>query len=119
MLFADELTAVHSVSPWRVIDTDDPLVEIVGALAGAHLVLEQLADDGTARPLREITTLRSIYVRRPRPVRFRLVNASPASRVIVAGVASIFPVMKRIRTSLAADLADIDEDADEELREVA
>lgn len=119
MVFADELTAVHSVSPWRLIDTDDPLVEIDGELAGAHLVLEQLADDGAARALREITTLRSLYVRRPRPVRFRLVNASPASCVIVAGVASIFPVMKRIRTSMSADLADIGEDADEELLEVA
>ena len=116
MVFADELTAAHPVSPWRLIDSDEPLVEVDGDLAGAHLVFEQLADDGSARVLREITTLRGVYVRRPRPVRFRLVNASPATRVIVAGVASIFPVMRRIRMSLAADVG---EDEDEDVREVA
>lgn len=117
MLFADELTAAQPETPWRVIDIDEPLVELAGDLAGAMVVFEQLADDGSARPLREINELCGVYVRRPRPVRFRLVNASPASCVIVAGAASIFPVMKRIRTSLAADLADIEDE--DELLEVA
>ena len=114
MTFCDLLTAARSVSPWRLIDQDDPLVEIDGDLAGAILVLEQRCDDGSARVLREIHALRSIYVRREMPTRFRLVNAGPQSRVIVAGVEPIFPLMKRIRTSLAADVGE-----DEDVLEVA